>query len=84
MATVDRVIAGDYGNDNIPVWLPFDSVTGVQAYRASPTSQIEMRNTNQVTVVIRGDSTKPDGFWIITAYPTNSQPRNLRALPQLR
>jgi CDI toxin RNase A-like protein len=74
-AIVDRVIVGDYGNQNVAVWLRFDSVTGVQAYRASPTSQVEMRNTDQVTVVIRREPSMSGGFRIIAAYPTNRPPR---------
>lgn len=83
-AIVDRVVAGDYGNENIAVWMWFDSVTGVQVYRASASAQIEMRNTSQVTVVIRREASMSGGFRIVTAYPTNRPPRNLRSLPQAR
>ena len=83
-ATVDRVIAGSYSNENVAVWMPLDSVTGVQAYRASPSSQIEIRDTSQVTVVIRREPSMSDGFRIVTAYPTNTPPRNLRAPPRAR
>lgn len=71
---VERVISDSYGSRYVAVGATFDSLTGMEAFRRSPSSQVEIRNTSNVTVVIRREPSMSGGYRIITAYPTNRPP----------
>jgi HK97 family phage portal protein len=78
--TVDRVIVGDFGTRGVALGLAFDSPTGEEAYRSSPTAQVEFRRTSLAVVVIRKDPQMSGGFRIITAFPASAPPRRARMI----
>jgi hypothetical protein len=79
-ATVDRVIAGDFGTRGITLGLAFDSPTGEEAYRSSPTAQVQFRRTSLAVVVIGRDPSMSGGFRIITAFPASAPPPRARMI----
>lgn len=68
-AIVDSVASGVISRAYVTA--EFGSITGSEAYRASPRNEPYIRTTTGVGVVIRHDSRQLKGFNVLTAYPIN-------------
>ena len=67
-ATVAKVVAGEL--DHARLDKLFEAATGFEAYRRNDRSQAYIRSTDSVRVIIVHDKSSPNGFRVITAFPT--------------
>ena len=76
LATVSMVASGR--SQNALLTWRFGYETGKEAYLATPDSDIRMRKTYEVGVIIAHDPRSEFGYRVITAYPRNFNPRSGR------
>jgi hypothetical protein len=69
---VDRVIAGDYGDDNIMVMTRFGYSTGREVILPPPFGgTYRFRPTYAVRIILRRDTRSENGYRVQTAFPIN-------------
>ncbi len=60
---------GDFFDEPFAITSIFNTVTGKEAYADTESGLAYMRKTNAVKVVLRRDTNRINGFYVLTAYP---------------
>jgi hypothetical protein len=69
---IERVVAGDYGDDNVMVMTRFGYSTGREVIPPPPfDGTYRFRTTYAIRVIVHRDSRSENGYRVRTAFPLN-------------